>query len=362
MPLSPAAAREPIHTRRVTCEGYRRADGLWDIEGHLTDVKSYAFSNESRGEVKPGEPVHDMWIRLTVDSDFVVREVEAVTDAAPFGVCPSIAPAFKQLAGLRIGPGWTKAVKQRLGGVHGCTHLTELLGPIATTAFQTIYPIVAKEMRDKPEAPQDGRPPLLLNSCHAFRSDGEVVRRSWPQFYTGGDAKAESAKAVAAIENPTTSDALAAAVALRKDGKLEESRAAILELLAENPADAELNYQAAWAHDVLGLEAEAIPFYEKAIVGELSRESLAGALLGLGSTYRTFGRAADAAATLERGRAAFPEDKAFDAFLAMARYDLGQTGAAMGILLRLLADSAADPTLAVYRRALAFYADEYVRS
>ena len=39
MPLSPAAPREHIHTRTVTCRGYRRKDGLWDIEGHLVDVK-----------------------------------------------------------------------------------------------------------------------------------------------------------------------------------------------------------------------------------------------------------------------------------------------------------------------------------
>ena len=28
---------------RFSCTGYRRADGLWDVEGHLTDVKTYAF-------------------------------------------------------------------------------------------------------------------------------------------------------------------------------------------------------------------------------------------------------------------------------------------------------------------------------
>ncbi len=38
MPLSPpAASREHIHTRVVECRGYRRDDGLWDIEGHITD-------------------------------------------------------------------------------------------------------------------------------------------------------------------------------------------------------------------------------------------------------------------------------------------------------------------------------------
>jgi hypothetical protein len=186
MPLSEPAAREPLHTRTVTCHGYRRADGLWDIEGHITDVKTYAFDNDWRGTVEPGDPVHDMWIRLTLTDDFLVTAVEAVTDKSPFQVCGGIAGNFQRLVGLRIGPGWTRRIRELLGGVEGCTHLVELLGPVATTAFQTIYPALARERQRRQEAgPPTGERPRLLDTCHAFRSDGEVVRRLWPAHYTG---------------------------------------------------------------------------------------------------------------------------------------------------------------------------------
>ena len=56
MALSPNAAREHLHTRALEFQGYRRDDGLFDIEAHLTDVKSYGFKNEHRGEIKAGEP------------------------------------------------------------------------------------------------------------------------------------------------------------------------------------------------------------------------------------------------------------------------------------------------------------------
>ena len=79
MPLSEPAAREKLHTRTVTCEGFRRADGLWDIEGHMTDVKTYGFDNSWRGRVEPGEPLHGMWLRLTIDEDFTIRAAEAFT-------------------------------------------------------------------------------------------------------------------------------------------------------------------------------------------------------------------------------------------------------------------------------------------
>ena len=121
MPLTPPATREAIHHRRIDCRGYRRADGLWDIEGHLTDVKSYPFENAWRGEIQPGEPIHDMWLRLTLDDELTVIEVEAATAAGPFPICGAITPAFATLAGLRIGPGWRREVQRRLGGVNGCT-------------------------------------------------------------------------------------------------------------------------------------------------------------------------------------------------------------------------------------------------
>ncbi len=191
MPLSPPAEREPLHRRAIECRGYRRKDGLWDIEGHIVDTKSYSFPNRDRGEILAGEALHEMWIRLTIDDSMVVHEVEAVTDAGPYRVCPDITPAFQVLKGLRIAPGWTKAVRQRLGGAKGCTHLVELLGPVATVAFQTQVGLRMKALNALPE----DRRPGVIDSCHAYRSDGEVVRRRWPRFYTGPDA-VDAGKAV----------------------------------------------------------------------------------------------------------------------------------------------------------------------
>ena len=187
MPLSPAGPREPLHIRTVTCTGYHREDGLWDIEGHLTDTKTYGFDNAHRGHVASGKPVHDMWIRLTVDNDFEVQNVEAVTDASPYSICPDITVNFKLIKGLKIGPGWRKQIHSRVGGAHGCTHLVELLGPVATTAYQTIHSAKARQRRkakkanDNPSRP-NGRP-RLLNSCHAFGESSPVVQEYWPEFF-----------------------------------------------------------------------------------------------------------------------------------------------------------------------------------
>jgi hypothetical protein len=183
MPLSDPTPREPLHTRQIECRGFKRADGLWDIEGHMTDVKSYTFSNRWRGEIAPGTPLHQMWVRITIDHRLTILEIEAVTDHAPFRVCPEITPNFQRLKGLRIGSGFNSKVKELVGGTEGCTHLVELMGPIATTAFQTMANQRRGELPRDPDQPR--RPPPMLNTCHAFASDGEVVEIEFPEFYTG---------------------------------------------------------------------------------------------------------------------------------------------------------------------------------
>jgi hypothetical protein len=209
MPLSPPVGRQHLHTRRVTCQGFFREDGLWDIEGRITDTKSYEHANEWRGALKAGEFVHDMSIRITLDHKFTIVDVEAVTDRSPYRICGEVAPDFKKLIGLRVSGGFHRAVRERLGGVHGCTHIVELLGPVATTAFQTVSSRKARDLNhehraktgtlpkpDAAKAPRKPpRKPPVIDTCHAWAADGEVVKRWAPQFYTGPDAEALRAAA-----------------------------------------------------------------------------------------------------------------------------------------------------------------------
>tara|TARA_R110002072_G_scaffold122511_3_gene257133 strand:- start:1944 stop:2495 length:552 start_codon:yes stop_codon:yes gene_type:complete len=181
MPLTNPVERELIHERTIECKGYKRKDDLWDIEGHLVDIKSYEFPNYDRNGIAAGEPIHDMWLRITVDNNMLIHEAEAVTDASPFNICPNITSNFTQLKGLQIKQGWRGSVNKIVGGTQGCTHLVELLNPLATTAFQTIYPLVSQEMTSS----IPGKKPLLLNSCHAYAANSSVVKRQWPTFYEG---------------------------------------------------------------------------------------------------------------------------------------------------------------------------------
>jgi Protein of unknown function (DUF2889) len=191
MPLTAAVPRKHIHTRTIDCRGYLREDGLWDIEGHITDVKTYPFHNQWRGEMQPGTPIHDMWMRLTVDDAFTVRAVEVVMDGTPYSICGEVAPNFQRLVGEQIRSGWRRRVKELLGGVNGCTHLVELLGPIGTVVFQTIRPyqryLVKKQLEPEADDPTVRRP-WQINTCYSWSSENAVVKRYLPDHYTGPGA------------------------------------------------------------------------------------------------------------------------------------------------------------------------------
>jgi hypothetical protein len=105
MPLSPPQERELLHSRDIVLRGYRRADGLYDIEAQLTDTKTYGSANRDRGYIDAGEPIHGMWLRLTVDGERRIVACEAASDYTPYIICPAAAPNFTRLAGLQIKPG-----------------------------------------------------------------------------------------------------------------------------------------------------------------------------------------------------------------------------------------------------------------
>ena len=178
MPLTEPAARTPIHRRAIEINGFRRDDGLFDIEATLADTKAYPFTTIERGTIHPGERLHGMAMRMTVDDTMTIVGCEAVMDDTPYRLCPEVAPNFARLAGLRIGRGFLKAAAERVGGPEGCTHLRELLQQVATVAFQTIAPLKHREGGRDLTA-------LLIDSCYAYAAKGDLVRRRWPELYTG---------------------------------------------------------------------------------------------------------------------------------------------------------------------------------
>ena len=182
MPLPPAAERESIHTRKIDLQAYRRRDGRYDVDAHLVDTKPFPFQRPNTPEAIPaGGALHDFWIRVVCNESLLIEDIIVATDATPYPMCPEAAAALASVKGLRIGGGFQRAVRERLGGAKGCTHLMELLGPIGTAAFQALSPLRLAQ----PDRVDATGKPVKIDSCYAYASNRDVVRVRWPAFYDG---------------------------------------------------------------------------------------------------------------------------------------------------------------------------------
>lgn len=174
---SPVTSRRLLHNRRIVCTSYVRSDGLFDVEGCMQDTKA----DDSKllfKRVPAGAPIHAMRVVVTIDSELVIHHIEAHTEIGPSPFCADINEAYAALRGITLGAGFMKEVKRRVGGAKGCTHLTELLGPIATTAIQTMMGLRSTTTPEHARADATRLPAgqTMVDTCHAWRQNGEVIK------------------------------------------------------------------------------------------------------------------------------------------------------------------------------------------
>jgi Protein of unknown function (DUF2889) len=175
MPLSAPSKRSEAHHRVIDMRVFAREDGLYDVEGHLVDRKPFAFTRFSTTEPWPaGQALHDLWVRMTVDSSYTVRAIEAASDTTPHAICKEAERTLSVLVGERIAKGWSSRVKELLRGAASCTHLMEMMIPLATTAMQGIMGMRGERVVDIEANAHK------IDSCYAYGRNREVVMRLWP--------------------------------------------------------------------------------------------------------------------------------------------------------------------------------------
>jgi hypothetical protein len=176
--LSKPVKRDLKHNRKIYGKGYNREDGLWDIEVFLLDSKSYSFENIHRGYISAGEPLHDMAIRLTLDDDKKIIDIEAIINASPYNICPKAVQNCYRLKGEYLISGFNRKVIKIMGGEKGCRHITDLLAYAGTLAYQTLWKEKNSE-HNKTITIEEAKSieKQFTNSCFAFKKGGEAYNQ-----------------------------------------------------------------------------------------------------------------------------------------------------------------------------------------
>ena len=173
--------RRHVHTRSIKVEAYARDDGLWDIEAVLTDTKARDFVLAT-GLRPVGEPVHDLGLTVTIDTQLNIVAAEARSRSVPYpGQCEAIEPDYSKLVGLNLLKDFRKLALARLGGIKGCTHLTELAGVLPTAAVQAFAGEVFRTHESARQSEEIR--PWQLDRCHALRTDGPAVAQFYPRWH-----------------------------------------------------------------------------------------------------------------------------------------------------------------------------------
>jgi len=180
MPLPPAAAtRQPKHRRQIDVQVFSRGNGLWEVDALLIDTKS-RIANMSDGPRPPGTPIHEMLLRLVVDERLNILEAGSETRWMPYpGICSEHGDAYAGLVGLNLLQNFHRRVRERLGGVRGCTHITELAQVLPTAVVQAF----SGEVIDTRGQTEGAAQPFQLDRCHALRTDSETVRQYYPRWH-----------------------------------------------------------------------------------------------------------------------------------------------------------------------------------
>jgi hypothetical protein len=173
--------REELHHRQIDLRFYRREDGLYEVVGRLVDTKRQPFRRQlATADTPPGTPIHDIAVHLVIDDEMLVHDAFASMDATPFDVCPGATGTLAPLKGLSMRKGWNRQVRELLGGAASCTHIVELLGPMATTAFQGLAP---KRLAEVNLPGSEAQRLAKVDSCYAYAAEREVVARLWPHLH-----------------------------------------------------------------------------------------------------------------------------------------------------------------------------------
>lgn len=167
----------PVHVRTIRIDAAEIAaegdtKGALRVHGSLEDRRPQGVPDWIQHD---DDVIHHMEVTLTVTwPDLVVAAIDGSMRTFPHaGVCPDALPPLQSLVGIAVGPGFTRAVNERIGRERGCTHVAALIlamGPVVRQGAGAAFGFAT---------PGDPRgTPWFVNSCQAWR-EGGPLHRAW---------------------------------------------------------------------------------------------------------------------------------------------------------------------------------------
>ena len=164
----------PISTRNIEVNAYEYDNSAILIEGRLVDER-FCATYPMSGGLRPPGIIHDMVIRFVLRlPKMAIESIEVDMNRVPREECLNTKDSLEPLVGMKIRSGFTDRVRERVGGVKGCTHLTALIVTMAPAAMQAAWTFAAREPLN-PAKYGINALKFLENTCQTWRSDGAAM-------------------------------------------------------------------------------------------------------------------------------------------------------------------------------------------
>ncbi|MFQ5829901.1 MAG: DUF2889 domain-containing protein [Candidatus Methylomirabilia bacterium] len=159
---------QPVHVRTIRVEVRKVSDDEVEVQGAVLDERPQGarWFGEERGT-----EIHNMTVTFRVRyPDFTITQASGSMTTHPYTICPEAVLPLRQLVGLSVSRGFSRAVQERLGREKGCAHLTALILSMAPVAKQG----VGAAFRADSRVPTDEADLWFVNSCQAWRQNGPL--------------------------------------------------------------------------------------------------------------------------------------------------------------------------------------------
>ena len=176
MSLLEKCKKENIHTRNIKISTFESSQGGIIVEGELIDDRLKSGYSPT-GEERPPQIVHHMKIRMWLDGQpLSIKEIEAEMPGIPHKECGETRKSLDRIKGMSIVTGFTMRIKDILGGVNGCAHLTSLLTSMAPAAIQGYWAHYSRKPVDK-DLSSDLMGQFLADTCWVWRKEGPLFKK-----------------------------------------------------------------------------------------------------------------------------------------------------------------------------------------
>jgi hypothetical protein len=166
-----------IHTRDIQLSTYPHSDSQVIIHGILKDQR-YIRVFDITGDVKQPGIIHHMDVKLMVSSNpLMIEDAQAKMLHVPMDECKKTLDAIEKLKGIKIQSGFSKNIRNIMGGNKGCTHLCQL---IIVMAQEIVHGWMTQKRKDKSPVPKDidslDEKKFLIDSCRMWTKNGPKMK------------------------------------------------------------------------------------------------------------------------------------------------------------------------------------------